>query len=198
MKLIALQKTLLLHTFPYRGTPHVHHVQVRSDLTPTAPLPTFTPTADRTKPDSYLDWNSKVALGVIIALGAFISLYILYTYYQKRCEQALQAQHVQLDIESQWASISCKDSILSSINGGRRRSSYHGSDTIGRRRRNTITVVGYETPKQRERRWWGSLAAHGSAVKADAEVPLTVLSPQPRPVRSLPRPYGDEGGSLGM
>jgi len=76
---------------------------------------------------------------------------------------------------------------------------YHGNDTIGRRRRrNTITVVGYETPKQRERRWWGSLAAHGSAVKADAEVPLIVLSPQPRPVRSLPKAYDDEGRSPGM
>lgn len=198
MKLITTQKMLLSHTFHYRGTPHIHHVQARSDLTPTAPLPTFTPIADRTKLDSHFDRNSKIALGVIITLGAFMFLYVLLTYYQKCCEQALQAQHEQLDIESQRGSIFRRDSILSGISGSKRGSSYHGSDIIGRRRRDSVTVARYETPKQKERRWWGSLAAHGSAVKADAAVPLNVFPPQSRPVRSLPRAYDDEGESPGM
>jgi hypothetical protein len=141
---------------------------------------------------SHLDRNSKIGLGVIITLGAFIFLYVLNKYYQKRCEQALQVQHVQPDIENQRASVFRKDSMLSSISGGRRGSSYHGSDTIGRRRRNSVTVVGHETPKQRERKWWGSVAAHGSAIRADAEVPSNVLLPQPKPVKSMPRAYDGE------
>jgi hypothetical protein len=150
-----------------------------------------------TKPDSRLDRESVIALGLIIALAAFVSLYVIQNKYIKRREQALRSLQVQPDIESQRQSIFRKLSMLSSAGGGRRNSSYHGSDTRGRRRGSSDTVVAQETPMQREKRWWGSVAAHGSAVKADAEIGFPVLPPKPRPVRSLPRSYDNEGGSPG-
>lgn len=187
---------LLSHTLPYLDTPHIQHINERSDLLPTTLLPTYTPIVVQAKPSTHLDRNSKIAIGVIITLVVYIFSYIIHTYFQKRREQALQVQHIQPDIESQRTVFSQRNSILGSISGGRWRSSYHDSNTIGKRRRLSVTIVN-ETPKQREKRWWGSVAAHGSAVKADAEVPLHSQPSYPKPVRSLPKAYDDEGESPG-
>jgi hypothetical protein len=197
MNPIEPRRILLSDTFPYRGTPHIQHDEARFEATPTARVPTVSHTVVPTKADSRLDRDSVIALGLITSLATFIILYVVLNKYIRRREQALRSLQVQPDIESQRQSIFRKLSMLSSAGGGRRSSSYHGSDTRGRRRRSSDTVVAQETPMQREKRWWGSVAAHGSAVKADAEVRFPVLPPKPRPVRSLPSFYDNEGGSPG-
>jgi hypothetical protein len=197
MKPIDPRRILLSDTFPYRGTPHIQHVEARFEDTPTARVPTVSHTVVPTKPESHLDRESIIALGLIITLATFIVLFVIQNKYIKRHEQALRSLQVQPDVESQRQSIFRKFSMLSSAGGGRRSSSYHGSDTRGRRRRSSDTVVAQETPMQREKRWWGSVAAHGSAVKADAEVRFPVLPHKPRTARSLPRAFGNEGESPG-
>lgn len=142
---------MLLQSSPQPSHTHPHP---RSDLLPTLPTPT-PPSA----PSTHMGRNSLVALGVIIALVIGIALHYIYMQLRHARQRALQNQHTQ-DIERQPSIFSRKDSIWSAFSISRSRS---GST------RSSTSLPASETPAQRERRWWGSVAAHGSTIRADRE-----------------------------
>jgi len=135
--------------------------QPRSDLLPPPSLiPQYT-TADSAKADAR---NSSIALGVIVTL--FLTSLIYWAYirlHRRRYTNHLHNIAAQNYSARAWQPIERKSSRWSSISWG-------GSG------RSSVALVN-ETPAQRERRWWGSVAAHGSTSKADANI--EVREPEP-------------------
>ena len=166
------------------------HHPITSDHKPHSDLPSPSPSPPHHL--ASLDRDSAVALGVLLILILVAIIWVAHTRIKHRrarrhFEQPASSEPRMGILQTRIFRVDRKESQQPSEAWPRR---FTEEDTYGDRRASVATLPRYESRRmsamrgmsqvERDRRWWGSVAAHGSTARADRdEEELPPLPPSP-------------------